>query len=287
MDWMEQQGWLDTVSNKIQPLIQKTFQSSDTGWKVMDFLHGVWLGHPLHAVLTDIPIGAYTAAATMDVLELATGEEAFGAGADAAVALGISGAAGSAVTGLTDWQHTVGHPRRAGMLHALLNTSALALYAASFVCRKQNDRGSGRALSFLGFAATLAAGYLGGHLAYDEKIGVNHAPLAEDLPGKFTPVMAEEDLDEGKLVRADMGDVPVLLLKRDGQIFAIAETCAHLGGPLSEGKLFDDNSVACPWHGSRFSLEDGHLINGPSTYPETCFETRIRNGQIEVRPVKE
>jgi nitrite reductase/ring-hydroxylating ferredoxin subunit len=79
--------------------------------------------------------------------------------------------------------------------------------------------------------------------------------------------------------------MPVLLLRRGERIYAIAETCAHLGGPLAEGTL-DGLSVICPWHGSRVALEDGRVLDGPSTFPQPCFETRVHHGQIEVRAAR-
>jgi nitrite reductase/ring-hydroxylating ferredoxin subunit len=72
------------------------------------------------------------------------------------------------------------------------------------------------------------------------------------------------------------------LLKRAGRIFVLAEKCSHLGGPLADGKL-EGETVTCPWHGSKFSLRDGSVINGPATYSQPCFEVRVRNGQVEVR----
>jgi nitrite reductase/ring-hydroxylating ferredoxin subunit len=74
-----------------------------------------------------------------------------------------------------------------------------------------------------------------------------------------------------------------LLAKKNDQIFALANTCSHLGGPLSEGELLNDCSVRCPWHGSVFSLKDGSLIDGPATQPQPKFDVRVKNGQIEVR----
>lgn len=56
-----------------------------------------------------------------------------------------------------------------------------------------------------------------------------------------------------------------------------------LGGPLSKGTL-GDCSVTCPWHGSRFRLTDGAILNGPTTFPQPAYETRVRDGKIEVRP---
>jgi nitrite reductase/ring-hydroxylating ferredoxin subunit len=94
--------------------------------------------------------------------------------------------------------------------------------------------------------------------------------------------MAEADLHENQLTRVEVRDVPILLVRRNGQIFALAETCSHLGGPLAEGQLVD-NTVRCPWHGSRFSLENGAVVDGPATHPQPCMDARIRDGQVEVR----
>jgi nitrite reductase/ring-hydroxylating ferredoxin subunit len=55
-----------------------------------------------------------------------------------------------------------------------------------------------------------------------------------------------------------------------------------MGGPLSEGEL-KDGSVVCPWHGSEFGLDDGHVINGPATIPQPCLVVRERHGKIEVK----
>jgi nitrite reductase/ring-hydroxylating ferredoxin subunit len=121
-------------------------------------------------------------------------------------------------------------------------------------------------------------------LSYDERIGVDHAQ--RDAPGEWSPVMAETDLPEAELRRVQVRGVSILLLKRGGQIFALGEKCSHLGGPLAEGKL-DGDSVVCPWHGSRFGLEDGRVIDGPAVYAQPCFEARVHDGQIEVRPTRQ
>jgi nitrite reductase/ring-hydroxylating ferredoxin subunit len=76
--------------------------------------------------------------------------------------------------------------------------------------------------------------------------------------------------------------MPILLLRQGERIYALGETCAHLGGPLAEGTL-DGTSVVCPWHGSRYALEDGRVLDGPSAHAQPSFEVRVRNGQIEVR----
>lgn len=276
------QTWLDQIGKPLQQAIQQLYESGGpAGRKIADFLHGTWLGHPLHSVLTDVPVGAYTASLALDALEMSTGNRAFGAGADTAIQVGVASAGAAAVAGLTDWQHVSGKPRRIGMMHALLNTAALGLYIASLAARKRGSRETGWWLAMAGYGVVGFSAYLGGHLVYGEKIGVDHAPKLRKMD-EFTPVMPEADLQENTLHKVEVKDTPVLLVRREGQIYAMAETCAHLGGPLSKGSLEGD-TVKCPWHGSRFYLADGRLAGGPSVYNQPCFETRIRDGQIELR----
>jgi nitrite reductase/ring-hydroxylating ferredoxin subunit len=78
----------------------------------------------------------------------------------------------------------------------------------------------------------------------------------------------------------------VVLVKQGDTIFALRDTCTHLGGPLSEGKLEGD-SIRCPWHGSRFCLTDGRVLDGPAVFPERVFDVRVREGQIEIRARQE
>jgi nitrite reductase/ring-hydroxylating ferredoxin subunit len=136
-------------------------------------------------------------------------------------------------------------------------------------------------LGLAGYGAMLLSAYLGGQMVYDHKVGVKREAQAEP-PEKFTRVMAVKDLPEDTPTRADADGLPILLVRRGDQVYALAETCTHLGGPLSEGTLEGD-SVICPWHGSRFRLSDGQPLDGPSPFSQTCFEARIRSGGIEVR----
>jgi len=110
---------------------------------------------------------------------------------------------------------------------------------------------------------------------------VNHAP-GQTPPDDFTPVLAERDLAEGRAKAVDVGDLRMMLVRDHGQIYALARECAHLGGPLEEGQIAD-GCVTCPWHGSRFALDNGRVIDGPAAFPQPHFETRIHDGQIEVR----
>ena len=280
---IKKQDWLEPIADRLQPAIVGALGADGSiGPKVADLLHGTWLGHPLHVVLTDVPLGSWTAAAVLDVLEEKTGSSTMGRGADAAIALGLAGAAGAAITGLADWSKIGGgQPRRIGLAHGLLNATATVCYVTSLCLRRTHSRRAGRRFALLGLMVSSVAAYLGGHLVFKEKIGVDHT-ADHSPPEDFLPVLAEAELREEELRRVQADGMPVLLVRRGQRIYAIAETCAHLGGPLSEGKL-EDTAVRCPWHGSRFSLEDGRVLEGPSVHAQPVLDVRVRDGQIEVR----
>ena len=251
------------------------------GRQVANFLNGTWLGHPLHPILVSLPIGSWTATLALDGLEL-LGKKEMAAGADATVAVGLAGALGSAVSGLTQWQYTVDMPRRVGLLHGLVNVSATTLYAVSLLARLRGARRTGRLTALLGFGVVTLGGYLGGELSYRYRVGTNHAPEEETPPSDFVAVLAEAELPEGTMKQVIAGTVPVVLARQGGRVYALANTCSHLGGPLAEGTL-EPGCVTCPWHSSQFALEDGRVLNGPATFAQPAYEARVRNGQIEVR----
>jgi nitrite reductase/ring-hydroxylating ferredoxin subunit/uncharacterized membrane protein len=281
VEFVERQRWLEPVETGVQKAVASAFQSSGrAGRQMQNFLHGTWLGHPLHPVLTDVPLGAWTATLVLDILE-ARGRRDCRSGADVTLAVGLAGAGCAALAGLTDWHVTDGPARRVGMMHGLLNVLSVGLYTASLLARRRGNRGAGRSLALTGFVTSTAAAYLGGNLVYGKQIGVNHT-AGEPMPEKWTAVMDDRELPDEKPHRAVVNGVKVLLLRRAGQIYCISEVCSHLGGPLAEGEIRGD-TVVCPWHGSRFSLKDGSVIDGPATHPQPCFRTRVHFGRIEVQ----
>jgi nitrite reductase/ring-hydroxylating ferredoxin subunit/uncharacterized membrane protein len=282
------QPWLDGIADVVQPAVRGFFDALGPARRsVKNFLHGTWLGHPLHPVITDLPIGAWTTTLLLDALDSGDdgrdrgGRAGLRRAADASLALGLAGAIGSAVTGLTDWSETDSRPRRVGVAHALLNSSATLLFAASLVSRRRGRRSAGRSLAVTGYLAACAAGYLGGELVSHEQIGVDHSS-GRATPERFTSVLPDKDLSDNQPKKVLFKDTPLLLVRRGDEIYALADTCAHLGGPLSEGKL-DGSCVVCPWHGSTFELATGEVVNGPSAFPQPCLETRVHNGEIQVR----
>ncbi len=273
---------LDVIAGPLARAVHRAYDAAgDTGRAAKNAVHGVWLGHPLHPVFTDLPLGAWTTALVLDAAAAARRDRGLARAADLAVAVGLVGAVGSAVTGLTDWSDTSGQARRTGLLHGLLNLGATTLFAASYVLRKGRARTSGRACAMAGYAMTVTAAYLGGDLVYGRRIGVTHA-AGNEVPETFAPVAPSQSVAEGAMTRARTADLDLLLARRHGRVCALAHSCSHLGGPLSEGTL-KDASVVCPWHGSEFALGDGHVVNGPATMAQPSYDVREHEGQIEVR----
>ena len=271
------------LEEKLQKAIDKVLYANGNpaAQKARNFLNGTWLGEPLHVVLTDVPIGAWTVAMVFDALEMINSRHEFALAADTSIAIGLAGAAGAAITGVTDWSDVDPPARRLGLIHGLLNIGATALFATSLILRKKKARSEGRGFAALGYALMSFSAHLGGKMVYEHRVGVDRT-AGETFPENFTAVLPESKLPADTPTRAIYQGVPILLVRRGERLFAMAETCSHFSGPLSEGKL-DGDSIVCPYHASRFALEDGRVLNGPAVHPQPCLEVRARNGQIEVR----
>lgn len=262
---------LDRVADALAAAANSAYSSAGSLRAPMkDALNGTWLGHPLHPALTDIPVGAWTAALVLDAM----GEKR---AAKTAVGVGLAGALAAALSGLTDWLDTYGNPRRLGVVHAAMNLTATALYAGSFFARGSADALAVR-LSTAGYAVVSLGALLGGVLSLDLQIGVNHAHAAEP-PDDEVDVGAVVEIPDGGMRRVDAQGYPVLLARRGREIYAMGAVCAHQGGPLDEGTLQGD-IVTCPWHGSQFCVRDGRIVHGPTAYPQPAFAVRISEDRV-------
>jgi nitrite reductase/ring-hydroxylating ferredoxin subunit/uncharacterized membrane protein len=248
---------------------------------VKDFLNGTWLGHPLHSVLTDAPIGIFVAVIVLDVLDQRIA-------ADVTLVLGVLAMAAAAVAGLADYTDTDETPRTRATLHATLMVVALLVYLASLAVRASGpaDRVVPIALSIVGFLIVSAGAYVGGEVAYVfgnminrhawRGAGTKWLPL--ELPDSGQP----PELPEGTPTKVRLGINNLVLIRQGETIFALHDQCAHAGGPLSEGSIVD-GCIECPWHGSRYRLADGHLRRGPSVYDQPTYEVRRGESGWEAR----
>ena len=274
------QPWLDGLSDRLQPVVRKAV--AGTGRRGTDLLDGVWLGAPLHPALTDVPVGALTAAVTLDGVALATGSRTVERQADGALAVSVAGALAAAATGLSDWRYMRGEKRRLAAGHGLLNVVGLVFNATSLGLRLGGRRRAGQFSSAVGFAIAGAAAHLGGELTFGMGVRVNQAQPGAG-PRDFAAVLDESQLDGGSMHRVDVAGEAVLVTRSaSGDICAIANTCSHFGGPLAEGEREGD-VVVCPWHGSRFNVCSGDVEGGPAVFPQPRFEARAHDGKVEIR----
>jgi nitrite reductase/ring-hydroxylating ferredoxin subunit/uncharacterized membrane protein len=274
------QTWLDGLSDRLQPVVRGAV--AGTGRRGADLLDGVWLGAPLHPALTDVPVGALTAAVTLDSVAIATGSRTVERQAEGALAVSVVGALAAAATGLSDWRYMRGEKRRLAAGHGLLNVVGLAFNTTSLGLRLAGRRRAGRVSSALGFAVAGTAAHLGGELGFGMGVRVNQAQPGGGPP-EFEAVLDEAQLDGASTHRVDVAEEAVLVTRSaSGDICAIANTCSHFGGPLAEGEREGD-VVVCPWHGSRFDICSGAVQGGPAVFPQPRYEARAHDGKIEIR----
>lgn len=274
---LERAAQLDRLGDRIQRVVQSALPSQG----VRDFLHGVWLGHPLHPALVDVPIGAWASSA---ILDLVPGQRR---AATTLVGVGTTAAVPAIISGLNDWASLSPAQRRVGLVHAASNAVALALYSGSWAARLSGRDRLGRRLGLAGISAASAGAYLGGHLAYKMGAAVNQAvPELHRVDDGWHQVARLVELPEATLVTRKVNEVPVAVYRDGNRVTALLEHCAHQGGPLSEGDITQVDGhvcVVCPWHGSTYRLDDGEVVHGPAGTDQQTLPTRVMAGTLEVR----
>jgi len=285
-DWK----WLDAFATFFDWLVGGFYKIPGTGW-IRLLLHGTWpLGHPLHPAITDITVGAYTAAVAIDAYVVWGTHPTVEPAADFALIVAFASSLIAILSGLTDWQHTFGEEKRTGMLHALIMIVATLAFLASIILRfdgNPGDRPGALWISGIAWAVMLVGAFFGGELPYGYGTEVNRQAF-EEHPTKWQKLdVAPSALEDRKPVVAKTKDgTAVFVVKIDGKIHAMGNTCTHAGGPLNEGTWVggDRCEIQCPWHGSVFCAKDGSVKAGPATFPEPVYETRLPDGGgLEVR----
>ncbi|MEO6350191.1 MAG: Rieske 2Fe-2S domain-containing protein [Candidatus Limnocylindrales bacterium] len=262
-------GWATPLGNFNVKVLRAIFRPIRP---IKDFLNGKWLGHSLHAALTDLPIGAFTLAILFDIFDMRPA-------ADTAIGIGVLGMVAAAVTGMADYSDTDDEPRMVATVHATLMVLALVVYAISFWMRWSNpaaDRMLPIVLSLVGYAIVTAGAFVGGELVYTLGNMVNrHAWRFFGQP-KWTKLDVTE-IPEGVPTAAKAGAQTLVVVRQGETVYALHAQCAHAGGPLAEGKLVD-GCIECPWHFSRYRMSDGSRTQGPTTFDQPRYKVRAADG---------
>jgi nitrite reductase/ring-hydroxylating ferredoxin subunit/uncharacterized membrane protein len=248
-----------------------------------DALHGVPFGQPAHPALVRLPLGCWTSAALLDLLP---GTER---ASRALIAAGVVSVVPATATGLADWSALHRHQQRVGLVHAASGAFAATLFTASLLARAGGFHRAGKLLSAGGLTAATAGAYLGGHLALRLGAGASHAePIGHLAALGWHNLGPLADLPDGRPVRRQLGYLSLFVLRRGPDVRVLSDHCAHLGGPLHQGRILSENGadcVVCPWHGSTFRLADGSVVHGPATARQPSFRCRITDrGMVQVRP---
>jgi len=251
--------WLGAVFHPIRP--------------IQNFLNGTWLGHPVHAVVTDVPVGAMTVSIVADLI----GQPVV---ADVAMLLGVLAIVAAAITGLADYAEVDGNARTRATVHGSIMVVTLVAYLISLAIRSGNPADRLLPILIAGVAYLLLSlgAWIGGDLVYLVGTHVNrHAWRGAGTKWVKLELGGLEDIPEGGPTKLKAGINDLAIVRNGDRILAVHAQCAHAGGPLAEGELVGD-AIQCPWHGSRFRLADGHVARGPAVYDQPAFDVRRADG---------
>ncbi|MGF1505856.1 MAG: Rieske 2Fe-2S domain-containing protein [Chloroflexi bacterium] len=272
---------IESVGTEVKNNVRNLIMQNGATRHAADLLHGTWLGHPLHPLLTDMTVGSWTLSTLFDVLGLLGSDDDFAhKAADTLVNLGLVAAVPTILSGLADYSAIKRDAVKTGIVHGMANGTAFVMFLFSMWARKGKNRALAILFSLVGLAFMTLGAYLGGDLAYRKKVGVNHAESVE-RPAAWLDVMPAENLPPGQKARVEVAGYPVLLYRHDDIIHAIGAVCSHAGGPLEQGMISED-CVTCPWHASVFDLRDGSIVHGPAVYPQPDYHARIHEGSIQI-----
>jgi len=252
---------------------------------VKDALHGTWLGHSLHPVLVQVPVGSWLSAGLLDAVPRLR------PAATVLIGTGVAAAVPASLAGAADWSEQEVGIRRLGALHAVANSAALSLYVGSLVARGRGRGALGRVLSYAGLGIATGSAAVGGHMSYAQSSGASHsATAARALTSDWIDLGPLDDLPEGRpALRTGKGGsvaVPLAAVRRGARVDVFLGACAHLSGPLYEGAVEEVHGrecLVCPWHGSAFDLDSGSPRRGPAANPQVKLEVRMEAGRVMAR----
>ena len=275
---------LDTFDKVIEPA-RRAVLSALKPPALKDALHGTWLGHPLHPVLVQVPVGSWVSAGLLDAIP------PLRPAATLLIGTGVAAAVPAALSGAADWSEQSAGVRRLGALHAVLNTAALGLYAGSLVARRNGRGGVGRVLELhrprdrerLGVDRRphVVRAVLRGLALGDGRPRAHHRvdrPRAARRPARGSAGAADR---QGEQRRRSPGRRPPGWAGRRVRRCLFAPLRAAVRGHRGEAR--GEECLVCPWHGSAFDLDEGQPRRGPAANPQEKLEVRMEAGRVLAR----
>jgi nitrite reductase/ring-hydroxylating ferredoxin subunit/uncharacterized membrane protein len=257
--------WLGALFHPIRP--------------VQNLLNGTWLGHPLHAAVTDVAVGALTVSVVADLI----GQSGV---ADVSMVLGVLAMVAATITGAADYAEVDGTARYRATVHLVVMVVALVPYLVSLAIRSAGpaDRLAPIGLAVVAYLLLTLGAAIGGDLVYLVGTHVNRHAW-RGAGGKWVKLDLGDlpDIPEGGPTKLKAGINDLVVIREGDRILAVHAQCAHAGGPLAEGTRVGD-LIQCPWHGSRFRMADGHVARGPAMYDQPSYDVhRTEGGGWEAR----
>ena len=252
---------------------------------VKNVLHGSWLGHALHPILVQVPVGSWISAGVLDLFPR------FRPAATVLIGTGVAAAVPASLAGAADWSEQGTGVRRLGAVHAVGNSVALGLYLGSLAARRRDRGALGLVLSYTALGLASGSAAIGGHMSYAQSSGASHAtPAVRALTTDWIDLGPLDDLPERRpALRTGAGNgsaVPLVAVRRGTRVDVYVSSCSHLSGPLHEGTVEEvDGStcLVCPWHGSAFDVDNGEPRRGPAANPQEKLDVRMEAGRVMAR----
>ncbi len=179
---------LDPLVALLDQRVPEVFRSGP----VRDALAGNAIGHALHPMLSDLPIGTWTSATLLDLL----GPRRWRGASATLTGIGLLASVPTVASGWVEWGETPASQRRVAVVHAASNGMAAGFYLVSFLAKLRGRTRTGRSAALVGAMVLGVGGYLGGHLSLGRGVGVGDRSAASttiDLTDASTPGAAHPD----------------------------------------------------------------------------------------------
>jgi len=163
---IEDAAVLDPVAEKVR---SSAYDALVAPARLDGLLGGEWLGHRVHPVAAQVPMGAWLMAVVLDLAD----SEKHASAVDTLILTGCVTALPTAITGVHDLATTSGPQTRVALVHAIAMDATLGLFTTAWIKRRRGDRRGARRLALAGVALAGTGAYLGGHLVYRLGVGVD------------------------------------------------------------------------------------------------------------------